>query len=313
MRWAVTRWGAGVWALLLAVVVHEQATASGPSVAERPDVVPAIPIGEESPEHSLPPFDWRDDECEPLRHVPQVPEVYEQAAYEQETPEPHRCHQGTDGCTCSCHRCRNASRFYVAGVVGASFATLTAAGAPSSNDPLFTSGGIAGMSFQMLDRAWRVEVEGRARNPISDTTTLADGISTSTLTGSGGWSAMVNLWRDYEITDSLTTYVGAGIGGGGYQFSVNQQYPVQDVTVTGANTVGGFAWQVGGGLAFAMTDRITLDLGYRFFELASGSTTAEAVSGGLPLPDGTATFNSGFSASELFFAIRIYEPFRQWR
>ncbi|MFM7035637.1 MAG: outer membrane protein [Planctomycetia bacterium] len=311
MRWAETRFAVNAGAMLLLVVWgQEQATANGSGTVARPALVPAIPVGEESPENSLPLFDWRDDECEPVRTVP---EVYEQATYEQGIPETHRCHQGTDGCTCSCHRCRNTSRFYVAGVVGASFATLTAAGAPSSNDPLFTSGGIAGMSFQMLDRAWRVEMEGRARNPISDTTILADGVSTSSLTGSGGWSAMVNLWRDYDVTERLTAYAGGGIGGGGYQFSVNEQYPVQDVTVTGANTVGGFAWQVGGGLAFALTDRITLDLGYRFFELASGTATAQATQGGLPLPDGTATFNAGFSASELFFALRIYDPFRRWR
>ncbi|MFM8635246.1 MAG: outer membrane protein [Planctomycetia bacterium] len=308
MRWAVTRRGAAVWALLLAAVAQEKAAASRPSVASPSGAVSAMPIGEESPEQSLPPFDWRDDECEPAKTVP---EVYEQAAYEQEAPEPYRCHQGTDGCTCSCHRCRNASQFYVAGVVGASFATLTAAGAPSSNDPLFTSGGIAGMSFHMLDRAWRVEAEGRARNPISDTTPLADGVSMSALTASGGWSAMVNLWRDYDITDSLTTYVGAGIGGGGCQVGVNQEYPVQDVTVTGVNTVGGFAWQVGGGLALAVTDRITIDCGYRFFELASGNVTGQIAQSGLPI--GTTTFNTGFSASELFFAIRIYEPFRRWR
>lgn len=214
----------------------------------------------------------------------------------------------------SLHDCEHdVSRFYLAGITGASFATLTATDAPSATGPLFTSGGAAGLAFEMLDRAWRLEAEGRARDPIVKTTALDSDLSTSTLTGSGGWSAMVNLWRDYDVTERLTAYAGGGIGGGGYQFGVNQQYPVQDVTVIGANTVGGFAWQVGGGLAFALTDRITLDLGYRFFELSSGSATAQATQSGLPLPDGTATFNSGFSASELFFAIRIYEPFRRWR
>jgi len=208
---------------------------------------------------------------------------------------------------------RDVSRFYLAGITGASFATLTATESPSATGPLFTSGGAAGFAFEMLDRAWRLEAEGRARDPIADTAVLDSDLSTSTLTGSGGWSAMVNLWRDYDVTERLTAYAGGGIGGGGYQFSVDQQYPVQDVTVTGANTVGGFAWQVGGGLAFALTDRITLDLGYRFFELASGSATAEVAQSGLPVPDSTATFNAGFSASELFFAIRIYEPFRRWR
>lgn len=309
MRWAATRIVPTAGAMLLTVVGLDLATANGPGPSAHPGLVPTIPIGEEQESNSLPVFDWLDEAYEPPACVATAYET----AYEEPGLTMSPCRQGTVGCTCSCHRCRNASRFYVAGVVGASFATLTATDAPSSNDPVFTSGGIAGMSFQMLDRAWRVEVEGRARNAISDTTTLADGVSASSLTASGGWSATANLWRDFDVTERLTAYAGGGIGGGGYQFSVNQEYPVPNVTVTGANTVSGFAWQVGGGLAFALTDRITLDLGYRFFELASGSATAVATQGGLPVPDGTATFNAGFSASELFFAIRIYEPFRGWR
>ena len=203
------------------------------------------------------------------------------------------------------------SRFYLAGITGSSFAALTATDSPSATGPLFTSGGAAGLTFEMLDRAWRLEVEGRARDPIVGTSVNDSDLSASTLSGSGGWSTTVNLWRDYDVTERLTAYVGGGIGGGGYQFSVNQEYPVQGVTVTGVSTVGGFAWQAGGGLAFAVTDRITLDLGYRFFELASGSVTAQVSQSGLLF--GTTSFNPGFSASELFFAIRIYEPFRRWR
>jgi len=206
---------------------------------------------------------------------------------------------------------RNGSRFYVAGIVGSSFATVTSPGIPSANEPVFTSGGAAGMAFAALDRAWRLEAEGRARDPISDTVTVDEFGSTSALSASGGWSAMVNLWRDYDLTDRLTCYVGGGIGGGGYRCSVNQQYPVLDTTVTGVGTVGGFAWQAGCGLGYALTDRITLDLGYRFFTVDGGSVTAQVAQTEIPID--TTSFDSNFSASELFFAIRIYEPFRRWR
>lgn len=206
---------------------------------------------------------------------------------------------------------QSASRFYAAGIMGSSFATLTSSQAPSATGPLFTSGGAIGLAVALPDGAWRMEIEGRARDPLVGTTVLDDAVSTSTLAASGGWSTTTNLWRDYDLTERLTGYIGGGIGGGGYNFGVNQQYPVQDVTVTGSGNVGGFAWQVGGGLAFAVTDRITLDLGYRFFELASGSATAQVAQSGLLID--SASFDSGFSASELFFAIRIYEPFRGWR
>lgn len=206
---------------------------------------------------------------------------------------------------------QNGSRFYLAGIVGSSFATLTSPGTPSSNDTLFTGGGAAGMSFAWLDRAWRLEVEGRARGPLSQATTLDEFGSTSTLTATGGWSTTVNLWRDFQVTDRLTWYIGGGIGGGGYQFGVNQQLPVQDTTVTGAGTAGGFAWQAGSGLAWALTDRITLDLGYRYFQIDGGAVNADVYMTQTFID--TTRFSSAFSASELFFAVRIYEPFRRWR
>lgn len=206
---------------------------------------------------------------------------------------------------------RHGNRFYLAGIMGSSFATLTSPGTPSSNGPLFTTGGAAGVAFAAFDRAWRLEVEGRARDPLTRTTTLDEFGSTSALTATGGWSTTVNLWHDIDVTDRLTCYLGAGIGGGGYRFGVNQVLPVLDTTVTGVGTVGGFAWQAGCGLGYALTERITLDLGYRYFEIAGGGVNADMVQTGALID--TQRFSSAFSASELFFAIRVYEPFRRWR
>lgn len=206
---------------------------------------------------------------------------------------------------------RNGGRLYLAGIVGSSFATLSSPGNPAANEPLFTSGGAAGIAFAWLDRAWRVEVEGRARDRIGDTVSLDDAGSTCTLAGTGGWSTTLNLWRDYDVTDALTCYLGGGIGGGGYQFGVDREFPIQDATVTGLGTVGGFAWQVGGGLALRLSRSVTFDLGYRFFEIGAGNVTAQMSQSGIPID--TTTFSSSFSASELFFAIRFYEPFRRWR
>ena len=200
---------------------------------------------------------------------------------------------------------QNGSRFYLAGIMGGSFATLTSPGLPSATGPLFTSGGAAGVAFEMWDRAWRLEVEGRARDPIAGTTTLPD--FASTLSATGGWSTTVNLWRDYDLTEWCSCYIGGGIGGGGYRLGVSQEYAVQDTKLSGLGTVGGFAWQAGGGIAYAITDRITLDLGYRFFDLGSGRVNAQLTQTGVPI--GTQSLTSAFSANELFFAIRIHEPF----
>lgn len=88
--------------------------------------------------------------------------------------------------------------------------------------------------------------------------------------------------------------------------------PTANYRVSTAHTVSAFAWQVDGGTAYAITDRITLDIGYRLFQIANGSSTA-VISFVPGPPVGTEVVGSAFSASELFFAFRISEPFRNRR
>ena len=226
-----------------------------------------------------------------------------------------------------------ARRLYVAGIIGNSFATLgTPLGpngngtgdpspSPAANQSLFTAGGAIGLAFEALDRDWRVEFEGRSRdNLVSQRgTTFEDPIGLEdwrfTSSAKNGWSTLVNLWRDYQATERLSLYLGGGIGGGGYRFSYLKQ-PAGDFLppnyqIATTNNVSTFAWQAGGGAAYAITDRITLDIGYRYFQIANSTSTG--VISYVPVPVGSEVIGSAFSASELFFAFRIYEPFRNWR
>ena len=219
------------------------------------------------------------------------------------------------------------SRFYVAGIVGASFATLTNGGsfeaipgavfapAGSVNDTLFTGGGAIGIAFERTSGQLRMELEGRDRGQMSGPTTLA--ISGETLldrpmttTASGVWSFMTNFWRDYDLTDSLGLYAGGGIGIGGYQYQTRSIDP--DLVASGANTINSFAWQVGTGVTYQMSRRVTFDVGYRFFSIGNGTTpllTSGNEGGGAPyLFLGNSI--SAFTASELLLSVRIYEPFR---
>ena len=225
---------------------------------------------------------------------------------------------------------REVKRLYVAGIIGNSFATLgtplgpngNGAGDPSpspaTNQSLFTAGGAIGLAFETLDRDWRVEFEGRGRNNLvsNRTSTFDSGAGPDTFlfttTAKDGWSTMVNLWRDYELTDRWTMYVGGGVGAGGYRFSYTKFNPADNYQITTSPHVSAFAWQAGGGTAYAITDRITLDIGYRFFQIANGTSTA-VISYVPGPPVGSEVVGSAFSASELFFAFRIYEPFRNWR
>jgi opacity protein-like surface antigen len=201
-------------------------------------------------------------------------------------------------------------RFYLSGIVGSSWGTLQVEDSPSVNDPLFSAGGAAGVAFERESGRLRVEFEARYRDPISGAFGNAD--SSSSLRAANGWSTLVNAWRDVDLTDSLGIYVGGGIGGGGYKsFALQSSVPASNFTINGSGSASGFAWQAGGGLIYDLTERITLDLGYRFFEIDSGSITATSSQSNVPIE--TFGVDTGFSASELLFTIRIYEPFRGWR
>jgi opacity protein-like surface antigen len=220
-------------------------------------------------------------------------------------------------------------RGYVTGIVGGSLATINAGGnssfagtalqnVGSVNDTIFNGGGAIGMALARPSGLLRMEVEGRARGPMHGQTAfeLTDGPGSEDVipldvSVTNGWSAMTSVWRDYFITDRFGVYGGGGFGIGGYQYSMrggaNEQIPL-----SGSSAVNTFAWQVGTGVTYQLSDRITFDTGYRFFAMTPGATPLALSTGGPDLfPFGS--YTSAFSASELLLSIRIYEPFRNWR
>lgn len=201
-------------------------------------------------------------------------------------------------------------RFYLSGILGSSWGTLVVDEPPSINEPLFTAGGAAGVAFERESGRLRLEFEGRYRDPIGKAVEDVD--SAASVRAANGWSTLVNAWRDIDLSDRLGIYVGGGIGGGGYgSLALQGSVPAENFTVSGSGGMSGFAWQAGGGAIYEITERVTLDLGYRFFAIDSGSITATSFQSGVPIE--TLSLGSGFSASELLFTIRVYEPFRGWR
>lgn len=206
--------------------------------------------------------------------------------------------------------CCNAAEadFYVSGIIGSSFATLTdtyhdnyAGSDGSINGSLFTAGGAAGYGFDRENGRLRLEVEGRGRDVLSTHAGIIDpGFSdTATWRVNNGWSVLANVWRDVNISEKVALYAGGGIGGGGYRLTVDDQIYAQ-----GYNRTGGFAWQAGGGLVWSPSDRLDIDLGYRFFAVDTGSTPlVNQLSGG-----SAGIYTSSLSASEVLLTFRIYEP-----
>lgn len=81
---------------------------------------------------------------------------------------------------------------------------------------------------------------------------------------------MANGYLDYNL-GSITPFVSAGLGYARLDLSN------QGVTPTGVvmnDSGSGLAWQVGAGAAFAVTNSVTVDLGYRYFNVQDVGLTA---------------------------------------
>lgn len=82
------------------------------------------------------------------------------------------------------------------------------------------------------------------------------------------YSLMLNVYKDFGTFGRITPYVGAGIG-----FAYNQ---MDEVYFTGnpalVNRIAGnsdlsFAWSLMAGVGYKLTNRATLDVGYRYIDL----------------------------------------------
>lgn len=218
--------------------------------------------------------------------------------------------QDCDSFLSGCDTSNNCRQFYLGGIVGADFGTLNKQPGFATvvpNQSLFTGGGTLGMRYLRDDGAWRFEFEGRGRDQISETEAPPGGLEATTA-ARDGWSTMVNVWRDYKVVGDFNVYAGAGIGAGGYR-SVLQGSIGGLPFIAGTKNVSSFAWQAGGGLIYDVSNRMAVDLGYRFFTL--GDNRVGTLSG-LP-PTNPGSYLTNYSANELLLTIRIYEPFRRWR
>lgn len=204
-----------------------------------------------------------------------------------------------------CDQGSNCRQFYLSGIVGADFATFDkVSGNPTTvpNQSIFTGGAAAGVRYLRDNGALRLEFEGRGRDQVSATS--GDAVDNITTRATDGWSAMVNVWRDYKPYDSFGLYAGGGIGAGGYRFTIGGNGIGS--LVSGNDRISNFAWQAGGGLFYEISKRATVDLGYRFFSISESTADWINVTGPVTTP-------TNFAASELLLQLRIYEPFRGWR
>ncbi len=85
--------------------------------------------------------------------------------------------------------------------------------------------------------------------------------TTNSFASSGGsvrtFALMANVWYDFNNMGGFTPYIGGGVG-----YADNK---VQNgLLLNGAN--GGFAWQLGAGANYALSDKTSIGIGYRYMD-----------------------------------------------
>ena len=197
----------------------------------------------------------------------------------------------------SCSTRPNCRRFYITGLWGVSAATLdnlTPTRGFDTSANIFTAGIAGGVSLERERGRLRLEAEWLQRDFYRGAINATPGAS---LVTSKNWSVLANVWRDFMVTEKFGCYGGGGIGGGGITgFGEFDRVPATDSFTSSA-----FAWQAGGGLIYEVTDQVTFDVSYRWYQV--NGLTGPGLTTGLPV-------DYRYGASQVMFSLRMFEPLR---
>jgi opacity protein-like surface antigen len=193
---------------------------------------------------------------------------------------------------------RNCRRFYITGLWGVSAATLdnlTPTRGFDTSANIFTAGIAGGVSLERERGRLRLEAEWLQRDFYRGAINATPGAS---LVTSKNWSVLANVWRDFMVTEKFGCYGGGGIGGGGITgFGEFDRVPATDSFTSSA-----FAWQAGGGLIYEVTDQVTFDVSYRWYQVNGLSSPPRIIPG--------PTLDYRYGASQVMFSLRMFEPLR---
>ena len=98
------------------------------------------------------------------------------------------------------------------------------------------------------------------------------------------------------ITERIGCYGGGGIGGGGLTDFI-EQGSLRTSPIKSSS----FAWQAGGGLLYEVTDQVTFDVSYRWYQVGVSGRRTDAGGGVDPYR---------YGASQVMFSLRMFEPLR---
>ena len=199
----------------------------------------------------------------------------------------------------SCSTRPNCRRFYITGLWGPSAATVDRVGPNAFNTSanIFTAGIAGGISLERERGRLRLETEWLQRDFYRGNIPTPFGPQTVSVVATENWSVLANVWRDFMITERVGCYGGGGIGGGGLT-AVGDFGPTP---VTRTYKSSSFAWQAGGGLLYEVTDQVTFDVSYRWYQV-NGLTMAGFEIG--------RPGDYRYGASQVMFSLRMFEPLR---
>ena len=79
--------------------------------------------------------------------------------------------------------------------------------------------------------------------------------------------AMLNAYYDIDTGTKFTPYVGAGIGWAHLKARETGTYKDGDyLSANASDSRNTFAWQIGAGVSYALTDQFNVDFGYRYID-----------------------------------------------
>lgn len=121
---------------------------------------------------------------------------------------------------------------------------------------------------------FRAEGEIAYRANDLEATAEADPLLGADLGGEADvWSAMLNLYYDFNRSGRWQPYVGVGVGAAQVNVELADADPPPTYTLDDDDTVA--AYQVLIGVGVAINERLTLDLGYRYFAAPELEVTAD--------------------------------------
>ncbi len=80
-------------------------------------------------------------------------------------------------------------------------------------------------------------------------------------------SLMLNVYYDIKIGEAFTPYVGVGLGYARNKTETKGYVPSLALSDSGSKTKTNFAWSLGAGSSYTITDNLSFDAGYRYVDL----------------------------------------------